>query len=159
MNGKMRNAKTGKIYKTYINHNGYEQVGTSLGSRNKRIVFKIHRAVAETFILNSENKPEVNHKDGNKLNNCVENLEWVTGLENIKHAQENGLIDPKRNGDISRQITMMACAKINLSTGEILETFPCLTDAERAIGIKGHISQVCRGDRKSCGGFGWKYVE
>lgn len=130
-----------------------------MGSQDKKKVFKIHRAVAGTFIPNPESLPEVNHKDGNKLNNHVTNLEWVTGLANIQHALENGLIDPKRNGAITREITMKPCAKLDKKTKEVLEVFPSLIDAERAIDIKGHISQVCQGDRQSCGGFAWKYLD
>lgn len=89
--GKIRNVQTHKVYKTYINKNGYLQICVSLGNRNKKKVFRVHKAVAETFIPNLESKPEVNHKDGNKLNNCISNLEWATSSENTVHAYNTGL--------------------------------------------------------------------
>lgn len=94
--GKIRNAKTQKIYKTFVNKNGYEQICVSLGHRNRKKVFRVHRAILETFMPNPENKPEVNHKDGNKLNNHVSNLEWATESENIRHAYDNGLASALR---------------------------------------------------------------
>lgn len=94
--GEIRNTKTKKAYKTWINHNGYEQVCVSPRSAEKNKVFKIHKAIAETFIPNPEHKPEVNHKDGNKLNNNVINLEWATGSENMIHASKAGLLNPQR---------------------------------------------------------------
>lgn len=97
--GQMRNVNTQKIYKTFINKRGYEQVCVSLGSRDKKKVFKIHKAVAETFIPNPYNKREVNHIDGNKQNNNVQNLEWVTGAENMRHAAYNGLLHPNRGNE------------------------------------------------------------
>lgn len=97
--GQIRNAKTARIYKTHINHEGYEQVCVSLGSRNKKKVFKIHKAIAETFVSNLDNKPEVNHKDGNKTNNHANNLEWTTCSENVRHAYDNGLAKAKQGVD------------------------------------------------------------
>ena len=92
--GQLRNVKTGTVYKQHINKEGYNQVCISLGGRDKKKVFKIHKAVAETFICNLENKSDVNHKDGNKQNNTLSNLEWMTKKENMEHASQNGLLKP-----------------------------------------------------------------
>ena len=78
-----------KIKKLQTDKGGYLTVWLSQKSKMKCL--KVHRLVATAFISNSENKPEVNHKDGNKQNNCVENLEWVTRSENIIHANKTGL--------------------------------------------------------------------
>lgn len=85
--GNIRNKHTKHIYKLHPNTNGYLTVNISLGSRNNKKTFLVYKAVAETFIPNLENKPQVNHKDFNKTNNNADNLEWVTNQENCIHAQ------------------------------------------------------------------------
>ena len=98
-NGQIRNSITKKIYKLHLNKTGYLQVCVSLGSRNKKKIFRIHKAVAETFIANPDNKPIVNHIDGNKQNNKRENLEWTTYSENTLHAFSIGLLCNARGVD------------------------------------------------------------
>ena len=68
----------------------YRGVSLFLDGTNRR--FYVHRLVAQAFIPNPSNLPEVNHKDGNKLNNCVSNLEWVTRSDNAQHAWKTGLL-------------------------------------------------------------------
>ena len=77
------------ILQPCLDGDGYPQVNIYVNG--KRYCKKVHRLVAETFIPNPDNKPEVNHKDGNKENNDISNLEWVTNQENIDHAVRTGL--------------------------------------------------------------------
>ena len=80
----------GKKLKRQITRNGYCLLGLC---NNSIVKFKyIHRLVALAFISNSENKPEVNHKDGVRSNNYVDNLEWCTASENVAHARNVGLM-------------------------------------------------------------------
>ena len=79
----------GEVLKGGINSLGYLQYVT------RRFCARAHRIVATLFIPNPDNKPEVNHIDGNKLNNCVSNLEWCTKSENITHAIKTGLAERK----------------------------------------------------------------
>lgn len=73
--GRVRNKITNKIMAKKVNDRGYEEVNVTLGSRKLRKCIRVHRAVAELFIPNPQNKPQVNHKDGVKTNNAVDNLE------------------------------------------------------------------------------------
>jgi len=87
--------KKGKILKIGKNRKGYAQ--TRLRKDGEYLNVKIHRLVANAFIPNPKNKPQVNHKDGNKANNAIENLEWVTNQENTDHAVRSGYKQKKLN--------------------------------------------------------------
>lgn len=89
-NGEVFSLYSNKILKPDI-VGGYEQVSLSINNEVKR--FKVHRLVAQLFIPNPEELPQVNHKDGNKRNNNVSNLEWCDAWYNNKHARDNKLND------------------------------------------------------------------
>lgn len=97
--GQIRNANTQMVYKMHLNKTGYWQVCVSLGSRKNKKIFKVHKAVAETFIPNPDNKVTVNHIDGNKQNNEINNLEWATYSENTQHATKMGLTNHAQGTD------------------------------------------------------------
>ena len=92
--GKIRNNKTGKLRKFRKEKHGYLSV--DLWNKNYMKRLKVHRLVAVAFIPNLDNKPQVNHKDGNKENNVSNNLEWNTAQENSCHAYKTGLSKPIR---------------------------------------------------------------
>lgn len=87
--GRIRNDETNRIKKPHINTSGYCQTELYKDGTARRE--RVHRLVGQAFIPNPDNLPQINHKDGNKLNNNVENLEWVDNSQNMLHAYENGL--------------------------------------------------------------------
>lgn len=92
--GQIRNNKTGKILKQTIHKNGYYNITIRPhGREGKCFSLKVHREVALAFIPIVPDKPQVNHIDGVKTNNCVNNLEWVDNRENNLHGRKIGLID------------------------------------------------------------------
>lgn len=150
--GAVRNKITGHILIPQEDKKGYLRVRLSL--RNEKATAKIHRLVATAFIPNPENKPQVNHKDTDKHNNNVENLEWATNSENQIHAYKHGL--NHATGKAGRKKTPVC--KINLASGEVIETYESLAEAGRKNGLHDtNIHKVLNNIRKSCGGFGWKY--
>ena len=90
----------GKIKHSQDNGNGYKQIYVQINKRRK--ILYIHRLVAQAFIPNPENKPNVNHINGIKSDNCVENLEWCTQAENQNHASENNLLKKGEKSSLSK---------------------------------------------------------
>ena len=141
---------TGKerILKPYKNGNGYLQVILRKDGHRKQPL--VHRLVAKAFIQNPNNLETVNHKDEVKTNNVASNLEWMTQGDNVNYGTRN-----KRVGEaLSKQVQMF-----DKSTGELLATFPSTREAARVTGInQSHISSCCNGNRKSAGGYKWRYL-
>ena len=99
----------GQIIKSHLTHRGYCAIGVTKNNKHKN--FSVHRLVAEAFIPNPENLPQVNHKDGNRSNNNVLNLEWCTCSQNLKHSFK----ELNRNPSIT---TNKIVILTNLQTGE-----------------------------------------
>ena len=113
-----------KYLKISVIYSGYCCV--LLNAKNKKS-FSIHRLVAKAFIPNPLKLPQVNHKNGDKLNNTVANLEWVTASENIYHAHKIGLRNQKRGRNNA------AKKVINIENGHV---YGCVSDASESIGLK-----------------------
>ena len=128
---------------------GYKKVPLYKDKKVKN--FFVHRLVATAFIPNPENKSQVNHKDGAKDNNNVDNLEWVTQSENRRHCLEH--LNPHlRNNKLSKVVY-----QFDLS-GKLIAIYPSTKEAHRVTGIpQGSIAKVARGEGFTCHGFIWKY--
>ena len=140
--GRFKNSK-GIIMENYIHHvhNGYIVV-----SLNKN-QYKLHRLIAFTFLENLENKPFVNHIDGNKINNVVSNLEWCTASENNQHAIDTGL----------KKFYKRKIGQYTID-GELVKEFNSIVEAVNET-KNGTIKHVLHKKQNTAGGFIWKYLD
>ncbi len=129
--GVVINTETGKTKKNTLGKVGYFYVDLYKNKKNKKMY--IHRLLAQLFIPNPENKPEVNHKDGVKTNNSLDNLEWVTRSENTSHAYKIGLNQGSKVLPQSEAPIIYRRFKAGETLAKICESYPvvqsCLTEA------------------------------
>jgi hypothetical protein len=131
---------------------GYRQVGIWKNGKGKMV--KVHRLVCMAFIPNPEDKPHINHKDGNKSNNVVSNLEWCTRSENLKHAWDTGLSENvKKALDKIHTASMTPIVAIDRRTGKKI-IFPSVNEAARQLNVDApKISACILGKRQSHKGY------
>ena len=147
-----------KILKQCLQNSGY--LKTTIRKNKKQYNKTIHRLVAETFIPNPNNLPCINHKDGNKHNNCVDNLEWCTYSYNNKEAYRMGLKKPYQTGKYGADsLKAIKVLMIDKNTNEILKEFGSLIDAAHYVGKNKscHIVNCCKGKLKTAHGYKWQY--
>lgn len=165
-----RISKDGRVYSErrkclldFKPRGGYIKV-TLMNEKMGKISTGIHRLVASAYIPNPHNYPVVNHLDGNKSNNRVENLEWTTYQGNARHAFDNGLVSKYRKAGHKLKTlkpNSRRVGKYDLDGVSLLQEYDSIACAARDIGVRpSNISGVCRGDKqKTAGGYKWKYLD
>ena len=140
--GNVKNCQTNILKKQFSDTYGYLVVNLP------KKQFKVHRLVAQAFVFNPENKPQVNHIDGNKKNNHANNLEWVTNLENHHHARKIGLIQDKKK-----------IMQYDLNN-KLIKVWNSQHEASNALKIpQGDISMCCNKKLKRAGNYIWKFLK
>ena len=145
-----------KLMKLRLSSRGYLSVG--LTKNGKQVGYRVHRLVAQAFIPNPENKKEVNHINGVKTDNRVDNLEWCTSSENTIHAMRTGLITIKRGGDDNRSISVN---QYNLN-GDFIKKWDCIKDIKRQLGYDTKAIISCCKHKKhynTAYGYIWEYAD
>ncbi|UGO49250.1 HNH endonuclease [Bacillus phage vB_BanH_Emiliahah] len=179
--GRVRSLDTigenGRVYKGKIrkfSDNGKGYLTVSLKVKGKQTHKYVHRLVAEHFLPNPEDKPEVNHKDGVKASCKLSNLEWSTRLENVRHAFNTGLVQSyerseewrrksseHRKGKFAGDKNPRAKAVVQLDkdTGQLIAEYGCAKDGARALGKNscGNIINCCKNKLNSAYGYKWMY--
>lgn len=140
--GSFSRYKPETIKKNKINTDGYYSITLSVNCHNKTIA--IHRLVAQAFIPNPNNLPEVNHKDFNRKNNCVDNLEWCDHKDNVKYSSDNGRFSECHSG-----LKNGRCRSISAYTpdGKFIKSFDMVQDCAKWLkenfNLKGKLPAIC----------------
>lgn len=160
-------SKTGEVFSekscskrkltVYKNKYGYFYVVISIDGKSKQKL--VHRLVGEVFLPNPLNKPQINHIDGDKSNNTLENLEWVTAKENKEHAIRTGLVDIDTLRDNGMK-NARPISQIDVNTGEVVQIWNNSKDPKRVLGDKYDSSAIlrcCHLDKDTHKGFRWRF--
>lgn len=131
--------------------------------KSKKYTLFIHRLVAQAFIPNPDNLPQVDHLDGNKLNNNVDNLEWVTSKENINRAWKMGLYKPRseNKGKLNNYSKSIRKKVLQYDLqGNLINSYNSTREASRITNYNnGNINNCCNNKQKTAYGFIWKYAD
>lgn len=165
--GRVYSIRSKKTIKPFTSK-GYLRI--CLSKNGVQVKKLIHVLVAEHFISKKPfDNAQINHKDLNKLNNKVSNLEWVSPSQNVRHLIENSndrkKYLQKRMSEIGKNFGLLGVeaskkpvAQIDVETNKIIKIFESARDAYRKTGVNyKKISEVCRGQRKTAGGFKWVF--
>lgn len=178
LEGKYKASNCGNIYSSFIkstkqkgsiyggdyksislvkNKNGYLSVMLLINNTRKKVY--VHRIIASTFLPNVNNEPVINHKDGNRKNNNVNNLEWCSHSENNLHAFRVLNKKPTFLGCFSDMNPNHKVIKQYDCNFNLIKLWKCEADAERKLGIsKTNISACCHYRRKTTGGYIWRFA-
>lgn len=142
--GRVYGIESRKIVHPYLNNRGYLKVDLYKGGKRKKVF--VHRCVADAFIPNPSNYPEVNHKDEDKTNNIVFNLEFCDRKYNINYGKGHERVTEK----VRKSVFCI----------ELSKEYKSITDASQATGIcLQSISMCCRGKYKTAGGYHWRFQQ
>lgn len=156
--GNVFNLITGTFKTPTSNKTGKGYMYIDLYSKGKHKRKYVHRLVAEAFIPNPENKPYINHIDGNPHNNNVDNLEWCTPLENVEHASK--VIKTMQQYEKANERRKRKVKMLNKVSGLEVATFESIHEAERHTGIpSSNIVSCLKGRQSYTKEYSWQYVE
>lgn len=116
--------------------------------KHKQKAYRVHRLVAEKYLPNPNKLPIINHKDGDKTNNCVDNLEWCTQTHNVYHALRTGIHSQEE----------MPVRGIHKITGEVVEFISQAEASKHTPAYQANIHRCIVGERRSAGGYYWEKV-
>ncbi len=142
--GKVRNNKTGRILIPQESHHGYLRVDISVNGKRKN--FYVHRLVADAFLPNPNNFPQINHKDENKKNNSVWNLEWCTGTYNCSYGNRTMRIREKIGNKVKKYT----------SQGKYICECSSINEAAKSVSGEWHGLRNACGTKREYHGFVWE---